>query len=140
MISSDDDSTPAAVVRHEEILHVATETIALETVRIEKYIITERRTFTADVRREEIRITRTPVIDPDEFRSRMDTDPAPPITMVLHEEQLAITTAIVPVETVTIRVTSVPSEHRIDDALRREQVDIDEHATTGGHQPNPAVT
>lgn len=139
MISSDEDSTAAAVVRHEEVLHVATETIALETVRIEKYIVTERRTFTADVRREEIRITRTPITDPDEFRSRTDTDPAPPITMVLHEEQLAITTAIVPVETVSIRVTSVPGVHRIDDVLRREEVVIVEHATTGGHQPDPAV-
>tara|TARA_R110002020_G_scaffold14731_18_gene52401 strand:- start:2115 stop:2537 length:423 start_codon:yes stop_codon:yes gene_type:complete len=140
MIPSDEDSTAAVVVRHEEILHIVTETIALETVRIEKYIITERRTFTADVRREEIRITRTPITDPDELRPRVDIHPAPPITMVLHEEQLAITTTTVPVETVTIRVASVPGEHRIDDTLRREEVDIAEHATTGGHEPDPAVT
>lgn len=139
MISSDDDSTPAAVVRHEEILHVATETIALETVRIEKYIVTERRTFIADVRREEIRITRTPVSDSDECRPRVDTDQDAAIVLVLHEEQLAITTTTVPVETVTIRVNSVPGEYRIEDVLRQEEVEVIDHSITDGRQPNPVV-
>lgn len=136
MISSDDDSTAAAVVRHEEILHVATETIALETVRIEKYIITERRTFTADVRREEIRITRTPIIDPAELRPPVNTDPDRSIMMVLHEEQLTVTRKAVPVETVTVRVSTVNDDHRIEDILRREEIDIVEHNIIDEHQPS----
>ncbi|MER7525171.1 YsnF/AvaK domain-containing protein [Microbacterium oxydans] len=135
MIPSD-DGTAAVVVRREEILHVATETIALETVRIEKYIVTERRTFTADVRREELRVTRTPVTDPAELRPPVNTDPDRSITMVLHEEQLTITMKAIPVETVTVRVSTVNDEHRIEDILRREEIDIVEHNISDEHQPS----
>lgn len=134
MISSDDDSITAAVVLHEEILHVATETVALETVRIEKHIVTERRAFTAEVRREELRITRTPVTDPDEFRPPVNTDSDRSITMVLHEEQLHITMKTVPVESVTVRVSTVNDEHRIEDILRREEIDLVEHTIIDEHR------
>ncbi|MGL1437453.1 DUF2382 domain-containing protein, partial [Vibrio parahaemolyticus] len=42
-------------------MHVRIETFPRETVRIEKVIVTDRRTITIDVRREELRITRTPI-------------------------------------------------------------------------------
>ena len=50
--------------------------------------------------------------------------PTPPITMVLHQEQLTITRRAVPVEAVTVRVSRAQREHRIDETLRHEQVDI----------------
>ncbi|WP_242088616.1 YsnF/AvaK domain-containing protein [Microbacterium lacticum] len=139
MIPPADDTPAAAVVRHEEILHVTTETVPRETVRIEKYIVTERRTITADVRREEIRITRIPITDPDQLGSHTNSAPTPPLTIVLHEEQLTLTTATVPVETVTIRVTPVLGEHRVEDIVRREQIDVVEHGSTSAHPSDRAA-
>lgn len=134
------DHTPVtAVVRQEQILHVTTETVPREIVRIEKYIVTERRTITADVRREELRITRTPITDPDQFRSRTDSDPTPPLTIVLHEEQLTLTTATVPVETVTVRVTPILGEHRVEDIVRREEINVVEHRSASEHPSDRAA-
>ena len=44
------DATPIEVVRSEERLHVATERMAIERVRIAKRIVTETKTVTVQVR------------------------------------------------------------------------------------------
>lgn len=115
---------PAPVIRREERLHVSTETIPQETVRIEKVIVTEQRTFTADVRREELRITRQPIAGHDPLPTAQRDQPTVPIVLILREEHLVITTVLVPVEKITVDVADVISEHHISESLRSEHIDI----------------
>lgn len=126
MTSPDEAST--SVLRSEEQLHIRTQTHPTETVRIEKVVVTETRTITVDVRREELRITHTPVVDgdtpatPDTTHTHTHTHT--PIVMVLHEEQLTFIKNVVPVERVTVDVHTVTTDQLINESLRREQVDV----------------
>ncbi|WP_454137295.1 YsnF/AvaK domain-containing protein [Microbacterium paulum] len=99
------DDAAADTVRHEEHLHVHVETVATETVRIEKVVVTEQRTLTIDVRREELRITRTPLTPGESLLPPVAPRTPPPIVMILREEQPVITMKVVPVEKVTVAVT-----------------------------------
>ena len=118
---------PADVVRHEQHLHVRTETVPVETVRIEKFIVTERRTFTADVRREELRITREHITGNTSVPTATPNNRALPIVIVLHEEQIEITTTVVPVEKITVNVAHLIGERHLNASVQREQVDVDEN-------------
>lgn len=90
------DDAAADTVRHEEHLHVHVETVATETVRIEKVVVTEQRTLTIDVRREELRITRTPLTPGDSLLPPVAPRTPPPVVMILREEQPVITMKVVP--------------------------------------------
>ena len=92
------------VLRFEEHLHVRIETFPRETVRIEKVIVTDRRTITIDVRREELRITRTP--------------------MILRQEQPVIALEVVPVEKVTVDVRVDSTDHHFSEELRHDRIDV----------------
>jgi uncharacterized protein (TIGR02271 family) len=123
MIVTDDPE----LVRHEEHLHLSTETVPVETVRIEKVIVTETRTFTKDVRREELRITRTPATGQNSLPPASSNNRALPIVIVLREEQLTVTTTIVPVERITVNVANVISEQHVSEPIRHEHIDVVEH-------------
>lgn len=115
------------MVRHEENLHVHVEALPTERVRIEKVVVTEQRSVTFDVRREELRITRSPLIpgDPPPLPAAPRTPP--PIVMILKEEQPVITMAVVPVEKVTVAVTVHTVDHHLDESLRHERIDVSTH-------------
>lgn len=112
------------VLRFEEHLHVRIETFPRETVRIEKVIVTDRRTITIDVRREELRITRTPI--------PADGSPSPavaprtplPIVMILRQEQPVIALEVVPVEKVTVDVRVDSTDHHFSEELRHDRIDV----------------
>lgn len=114
----------AELVRHEEHLHVSTETVPVEAVRIEKVIVTETRTFTADVRREELRITRAPITGQNSLPPASSNARTLPIVIVLREEQLTVTTRIVPVERITVNVANVIGEQRVSEPIRREHIEV----------------
>lgn len=114
----------AGMVRHEERLDVHVETFPTETVRIEKVVVTEQRTVTIDVRREELRITRTPLASGGSPPHPAAPRTPPPIVMILREEQPVITMAIVPVEKVTATVTVHTADHHLRESLRCERIDV----------------
>jgi uncharacterized protein (TIGR02271 family) len=117
--------TPPSVVLHEERLVVSTRRFATERVRLERVVVTEQRTITVDVRREEIRLVREPIDDGEPLPAGTVPPPAEPIVMVLHEERVSISKTVVPVERVTLRVTSVEGEREVSAGLRREVVEVD---------------
>jgi uncharacterized protein (TIGR02271 family) len=111
-------------IRHEQQLHVTTERRGLERVRLERVIVTEQRTITVDVSHEELRFSREPIVDgeviPDrEVRSR------DPIVLVLHEEQIAVSRTVVPVERVTLTTRTVTEERQISETVGHEEFDVE---------------
>ncbi|PZE94133.1 hypothetical protein DEI95_05740 [Curtobacterium sp. MCBD17_008] len=114
------------VVRSEERLAVTTERHATERVRLERYIVTEQRTVTVDVSREEIRLTREPITGGTRLPAGAGDTVREPIVVVLHEEQLVVTKTVVPVERVTLTTHTVTQDVVVDETLRHEVVDVDE--------------
>ncbi|MCM6762353.1 YsnF/AvaK domain-containing protein [Rathayibacter sp. ZW T2_19] len=117
--------TPPSVVLHEERLEVSTRRFATERIRLERVVVTEQRTITVDVRREEIRLVREPLEGGEPLPAGGEHSPAEPIVVVLHEERIEIVRTIVPVERVTLRVASVAGELDVTEELRREVVDVE---------------
>lgn len=116
----------AGMVRHEEHLHVHIETIPREVVHVEKVIVTEQRTLTVEVRREELRITRTPISSnnsPD-LLAAPRTRTRPPIVMILREERPVISLAVIPVEKVTVDVRVDTTDHHLSESLHHEHIDV----------------
>ena len=122
------DDPEVTVVRHEEHLLVGTEVRATERVRLERYIVTEQRTITVDVRREEVRLVREPLGDGPALPADTPAPSREPIVVVLHQEQVVVSKRIVPVERVTLTVHSVSEDRQVDAALRHEAVTFDQDA------------
>ncbi|OOB92336.1 YsnF/AvaK domain-containing protein [Rathayibacter sp. VKM Ac-2630] len=116
---------PPSVVLHEERLAVSTRRFATERVRLERVVVTEQRTITVDVRREEIRLVREPLEGGDPLPGGGAAAPVEPVVVILHEERIGITRTVVPVERVTLRVSSVAGERDVTEELRREVVDVE---------------
>lgn len=99
-------------------------------LRIQKVIVTEERTITVHVRREELRVTEYPASE-TWADATGNASTAPVIThdddfdLVLSEEQIEIHTRIVPVERVHVTRTPVVIPTQVTVTLRQEQTDID---------------
>ena len=120
---TDEDPQGDATIRSEERIVAGTETVARERVRLQRYIVSEERTVTVTVRREEVRMV----------RERMDDVPVPagspdsfdePITMVLSEERVELVTTVVPRERVWLQREVVTERVDVTEQVRREQVDV----------------
>ncbi|MBF4575308.1 YsnF/AvaK domain-containing protein [Frondihabitans sp. VKM Ac-2883] len=119
-----DDDSGVHLTRLEERLSVSTLSVPKERVRVKKVIVTEERTVTVTVRREELRITREPLGEngyqelPNSRAESHDLD------IVLHEEQIFIATEVVPVERVRIRVNTLVDDVRVTGDVLKERVDL----------------
>lgn len=105
--------TPISATRFEEHLQVTTHTVPVSIARLEKFIVTEQKTFTVDVRREDVRLTSEPITDLTPLplpESQPDE-----IEMVLYEERVTITGELVPIERVKLTKKAhhrAPTHHR----------------------------
>lgn len=119
------------VVRSEQRLRVGVERVPVERVRVRRAVVTETRTIEVQVRREELRIERTPV-EPEAaqaFLAATAGEPGPAaqdITVVLREEVPEVVTHVRPVERVRVAVerTTVQREVRAD--LDREEITVED--------------
>ncbi|ROQ64667.1 uncharacterized protein (TIGR02271 family) [Rathayibacter sp. PhB152] len=125
----------AEVVLHEERLLVGTRRHATERVRVSRVVVTEQRTITVEVRREELRVTREPIADGPALPDAIAAAPQEPIVVILHEERIALTRTVVPVERVTVRVESVAGARDITASLRHEVADVE--SATAREQESP---
>jgi uncharacterized protein (TIGR02271 family) len=114
------DPGQVAVTRSEEHLSVRTIRTPTERVRIRKVIITEERTVTIPVRREEVLIEREPLA-PGTSGSSVA---AHPITIILHAEEPVISTRVIPVERVHVLVDTITQMTSVTDNVRAERVEI----------------
>jgi uncharacterized protein (TIGR02271 family) len=115
---SDDAVT---VIRSEERLSATTVRTATERVRIRRVVVTEERTVTVPLRREELVIEREPI---DGAGPAIDAEPPAPIIFVLHAEEFVPTTRVVPVERVSVLVDRIVAMRTVSDSVRKERVDV----------------
>lgn len=129
------DSWVASVVRSREDLAVRTEWVPYRRVRLRKRVVTEERTITVTVRREELVIDDSD-IDPDDAitdaerphhgSGRILVPENGVIEMTLHAEEPVVTTRVVAVERVRARVGVVDGHPVVvTDNVRREEIDIE---------------
>ena len=134
----------AVVTRHEEQLRVAVRAVPYERVTVRKVVVVEQVTQVIEVRREELRIERTPVADATGVVELTQVGGLAAVQdgvldLVLSEERPVVTLQAVPVERVRVR-TRVVTRNEVRQAdLRREELDLDTTGTTRPVGPGPAL-
>ncbi|QHC69733.1 YsnF/AvaK domain-containing protein [Rathayibacter sp. VKM Ac-2801] len=114
------------VVRSEERLDVTTVWTPTERLRVRKVVVTEERTVTVTLRREELVIEREP-LDRGTFDGAEDPPSGAtpePITLVLHAEEPVLTTRVVPVERVHVMIDRIIAMQSATETIRKERVDV----------------
>lgn len=130
-LEPNDIPAAASIIRSEEQAHVHMVSTPQTRLRIQKVIVTEERTITVQVRREELRIAEYPATetwtdDTGSLSATPVTVHDDDFTLVLSEEQIDVRTRIVPVERVRITRTRVTTPTDVITAVRREHVDVEE--------------
>lgn len=128
------------VVVHAERLRAGTEVVRTGRVRVRRRLVTEERTVTVPVTREEVDISY-------EDLSADGGTPVPGAVLgeevhevVLHEERVVVTTERVPVERVRVVRTVVPGERVVSGAVRREVLEVSEEAADRGRRDDPPAS
>lgn len=91
-------------------------------MRIRKVVVTEERTLTIQVRREELHLEDEPITGGEPTSSAMGDNRE--VIVVLHEERPVVTTEVVAVERARIATYRVSEEQTVTDEVRREVVDV----------------
>jgi uncharacterized protein (TIGR02271 family) len=117
-----EEDGPGVMTASEERLRVEMERVPRSRVRLRKVVVTEQRTLTVPVRREEYRLVREPitgglpvagrVIAPDEQE------------LVLYEERVVVTTEVVPVERIRLVKEEVVGTRQVSGEVRRERIEL----------------
>ncbi|QHC68872.1 DUF2382 domain-containing protein (plasmid) [Rathayibacter sp. VKM Ac-2759] len=116
---------PITVVRSEERLDVTTVWTPTERLRVRKVIVTEERTITVTLRREELVIEREALETLPDGADLGSQESAPePITLVLHAEEPVLTTRVIPVERVHVMIDRIVAMQSATEEVRKERVDI----------------
>jgi uncharacterized protein (TIGR02271 family) len=111
------------MIRSEEELRVRMRQ-RTRRIRIKRYVVTDYVTTTTPVRREALRLEEAPV---DE--ASLTAPPALPgegREMVLHQEEVVVSTRVVARERVRLRVQTVTERRRISGEVRKEHVEVDD--------------
>lgn len=125
-------TTDDAMTRSEEQLHVGTERVQTGRARLRKYVVTEHKTVTVPVTREEVRLEREPITEGNVD----DALDGPDLSeeeheVVLTEERPVVEKETVPVERVRLGTETVEETRTVDADVRREEIELDGDATRG---------
>lgn len=120
---SDPDNTRAPLVRSEERLRADVHRVPYARVRLEKFVVTETRTVTVEVRREEVRVVHLDALDSAGAGDAVaeGRDDSADRWLTLSEERVAITTEVVPVERVRLQIDTVTGEREVTGDVRVER-------------------
>lgn len=130
------------LVLSQERLAVSTVPVVRRRVRLEKYVVTETRTVTVQVRREEVRLVEVdPAGDPAGQSATADR-PAPGSDrwLILSEERPVVTLQVVPVERVRLSVISMTEDQDVTENVHREDITIDSGTGTTPTAEPPSGT
>jgi uncharacterized protein (TIGR02271 family) len=119
-------NTDNAMTRSEEQLRVGTENVETGRARLRKYIVTEQVTQSVPVSHEEVRIEREPITG----ANRDAALDGPELSeeeheVTLHAERPVVQKETVPVERVRLETDRVAEEARVDETVRKEQIEAD---------------
>jgi len=119
-------TTDDAMTRSEEQLKVGTEKAATGKARLRKFVVTEQRTATVPVTREEVRLEREPITEAniDKATSGPDISEAEH-EVALHEERPVVEKEVVPVERVRLGKEQVTEQQQVTEEVRKEQIESD---------------
>jgi len=122
-------SEPVEMIRHAEQLRAGVEWVAAQRVRVSKRIVTETRTITVELRREELVVERTFDTSGLAGDSTAGSEPggadgAPFLELVLHEEVPEVSVGVVAVERVRIFKDTVSGTTLVQADLRREEIEV----------------
>jgi uncharacterized protein (TIGR02271 family) len=126
-------STDEAMTRSEEELRVGTAQRERGRVRLRKYVTTEQVQQTVPVERERARVEREPITD-----ANLDAATSGPEIseeeheVVLREEEPVVQKRAVPKERVRLDKETVTGQDRVEEELRKEQIEVHDEDTTGG--------
>jgi uncharacterized protein (TIGR02271 family) len=128
-------TTDDAMTRSEEELRVGTAQRERGRVRLRKYVTTEQVQQTLPVRREKARVEREPITD-----ANLDAATSGPEIseeeheVILREEEPVVEKRVVPRERVRLDKDTVTDEERVDEQVRKEQIEVQDEDRTGGRQ------
>ena len=107
-----------------ERLQVGRERVPTRIARLQKFIVTEQRTITVEVRHEEARLVYEDVPAGEDATALLSrrTDDVP--ELVLHEERIEVTTRVVPVERVRAVVERITEHQEVSGEVRVERVEV----------------
>lgn len=111
-----------SVVRREEELHVGTERVATGQVRLRKHVVTEQKTVTVPVQREEYTIEREPIRE-GETGGRIGDDDGAVVT--LHEERPVVEKETVAKECIGLGKEVHTDEQQVTETVAKEQVEVE---------------
>jgi uncharacterized protein (TIGR02271 family) len=126
-------STDEAMTRSEEELRVGTAQREWGRVRLRKYVTTEQVQQTVPVQRERVRVEREPITD-----ANLDAATSGPEIseeeheVILREEEPVVEKRVVPKERVRLDKETVTGQDRVEEELRKEQIEVHDEDTTGG--------
>ena len=123
------------MIRSEERLAIGTRSEVSGSVRLSKRIVTEERTVTVTVRREELVVERLPSpsgreLDPSRVVEGGPSGATPPaLELTLSEEQVEVVTRVVPRERVRVHVDEITEWVDVTESLDKEVIEVDEGST-----------
>ncbi|WP_424185392.1 DUF2382 domain-containing protein [Actinokineospora sp. G85] len=116
----------ASMTRSEERLNVGTRTEEVGKARLRKHVVTEEQQVSVPVRREEVRVERTPLTGAERSAAGKHADFSDAEQeVVLHEERPVVGKETVPVEKVQLGTETVTENRTVRDKVRKEQVEVD---------------
>ena len=124
-------NTDTAMTRSEEQVHVGTEKREAGRARLRKYVVTEDVQTTVPVSHEEVRLEREPITDANRGEAVSGGDiTSEEHDVVLTEERVVVDKETVPVERVRVDKETVTEQERVDETVRKEQIELDESETS----------
>ncbi len=111
-----------SVVRHEEELRVGKERVETGRVRLRKHVVTEQKTVTVPVQREEVHLESEPLQPGDVAAGRIGEEE---VSVTLHEERPVVEKDVVAKERVGLGTEVHTEERTVSETVAKEQVEID---------------
>ena len=114
------------VVLSAEVAHTPVRRVPAERVRISKRVVTETRTITVEVRREELHVERLtlPASETETDSSGSASAAGPVLVMVLYEEVPEVVNRVVAVERAEVFIDKVAGTETVTMELRHEEAEL----------------
>ncbi|MDO5712211.1 MAG: PRC and DUF2382 domain-containing protein [Micrococcales bacterium] len=119
-----------SVVRHEEEVHVGTERVETGRLRLRKHVVTEQKTVTVPVSREEYTLEREPIADGERVGAAGEVGEEE-IGVTVHEERPVVEKEVVAKERIGLGKETVTEDREVTTDVSKEEVTLEEDGVRG---------